>query len=40
MPAYPATENKCLTIKWGIRKMRNYLEGYKFIVVTDQQALS
>lgn len=36
---YSPTEKKCLAIKWGIRKMRAYLEGYKFIVITDHLSL-
>jgi len=36
---YSATELECLTVVWGIRKMRGYLEGYIFTVVTDHQSL-
>lgn len=36
---YSATELECLAVIWGIRRMRNYLEGYAFTVVTDHQAL-
>jgi len=36
---YSATELECLAVVWGTRHMRGYLEGYKFIVVTDHQAL-
>nr|XP_034194962.1 uncharacterized protein LOC117611144 [Osmia lignaria] len=36
---YSATELECLAVKWGIWKMRHYLEGYHFIVVTDHQSL-
>jgi len=36
---YSATELKCLAVVWGIRRMRSYLEGYAFTVVTDHQAL-
>lgn len=34
---YNATELKCLAVVWGIRRMRDYLEGYRFTVVTELQ---
>ena len=36
---YSATELECLAVVWGIRRMRDYLEGYRFYVITDHQSL-
>uniref|UniRef100_A0ABD2W2E3 Reverse transcriptase RNase H-like domain-containing protein n=1 Tax=Trichogramma kaykai TaxID=54128 RepID=A0ABD2W2E3_9HYME len=36
---YSATEKECLAVKWGIWKLRDYLEGYHFVVITDHQSL-
>jgi len=36
---YTATKLECLAVVWGIRRMRDYLEGYRFTVVTDHQSL-
>ena len=32
---YSTTELECLAVKWGIWKMRDYLEGYHFTILTD-----
>lgn len=36
---YSATELECLAVVWGIHRMRDYLEGYTFTVLTDHQSL-
>lgn len=36
---YIATELECLVVVWGFRRMRDYLEGYHFTVLTDHQTL-
>jgi len=36
---YTTTEKECLAIIWAIRKMRCYLEGYRFEDITDYLAL-
>jgi len=37
---YSKTERKCLGVVWAVLKLRHFLDGQRFLIRTDHQALS
>jgi len=38
--SYSTTERECLGVVWSVLKLRHFLDGYRFLIRTDNQALS
>ena len=37
---YTTTERECLGVVWSVLKLRHFLDGHRFLIRTDHQALS
>jgi len=37
---YSTTERECLGVVWSVHKLRHFLDGHRFLIRTDHQALS